>query len=104
MYQGSISGAHSLFGAHYVSSSLEWSDSEYTASSTTSHVVGAEITSFPLRWVELWLFANVIVQEFDRRKRMGVFEEEEVEKKGKTEREFWEGRRSLCLDYKGTPS
>ena len=46
------------------------------------------------------------MQEFDWRKRMGVFEkeEEEVEKKGKTEREFWEGRRSLCLDYKGTPS
>ena len=35
---------------------------------------------------------------------MGVFKEEEVEKKGKTEREFWEGRRSLCLNYKGTPS
>ena len=35
---------------------------------------------------------------------MGVFEEEEVEKKGKTKREFWEGKRSLCLDYKGTPS
>ena len=35
---------------------------------------------------------------------MGVFEEEEVEKKEKTKREFWEGRRSLCLDYKGNPS
>ena len=35
---------------------------------------------------------------------MGVFEEEEVEKKGKTEREFWEERKSLCLDYKGTLS
>ena len=56
------------------------------ASSTTSRVAGgAEITCFPLQWVELWLFANVIVQEFDRRKRMGVFKEEEVEKKGKTE-------------------
>ena len=33
-----------------------------------------------------------------------MFEEEEVEKKGKTETEFWEGRRNLCLDYKGTPS
>ena len=54
-------------------------------------------------WEELWLFVGVIVQEFDRRKQIGVFKEEEVEKKGKTEREFWKGRRSLCLDYKGTP-
>ena len=35
---------------------------------------------------------------------MGVFKEEEVEKKGKTKREFWEGRRSLCLDYKEASS
>ena len=33
----------------------------------------------------------------------GVFEEEETEKKGKTEREFWKEGRSLCLDYRGTP-
>ena len=104
-YQGSISGVHLLSGSRYASSSLEWSDSEYMASSPTSCMAGgAEITSFPLRWEEPWLFASVIMHEFDWRKRMGVFEEEEVEKKGKTKREFWEGRRSLCLDYKGTPS
>ena len=65
---------------------------------------GAEITYFPLRWEEPWLFADVIMREFDWGKWIGVFEEEEVEKKGKTEREFSEGRRSLGLDYKGTPS
>ena len=75
------------------------------ASLPTSRVAGgAEITLFPFRWEEPWLFAGVIVQEFDRRKWMGVFEEEEVGEKRKTEREFWEGRRSLGLDYKGTPS
>ena len=104
-YQGLISGVHSLSGSRCASSSSEWSDSEYTAFSPSSCVAKrAEITSFPLRWEELWLFAGVIVHELDRRKRMGVFKEEEVEKKGKTKREFWEGRRSLCLDYKGTPS
>ena len=90
-YQGSISEAHSLSGACSASSLLEWSDSEYTASSPTSCAArGSKITSFPLRWEELWLFAGVIVQGFDQRKRMGVFEEEEeeAEKKGKTEREF----------------
>ena len=104
-YQGSISGAHSLSEARCASSSLEWSDSEYTAFSPTSRAAGgSEITSFPLRWEELWLFAGVMVQEFDRRKRMGMFEEEEVVKKRKTEREFWKGRRSLCLNYEGIPS
>ena len=102
-YQGSINGAYSLSRARCASSSSEWSNSEYTASSPTSRVAGgSEITSFPLRWEELWLFASVIIQEFDRRKQIGVFEEEEVEKKGKTERDFWKGRRCLCLDYKGT--
>ena len=104
-YQGLISGAHSLSGVYCASSSLDWSDSEYTASSPTSRVVGgSKIAFFPLRWEELWLFTGVMVQEFDRRKRMGMFKEEEVVKKGEMEREFWEGRRSLCLDYKGIPS
>ena len=68
-------------------------------------VGGAEITSFPLRWEELWLFTGVIVQEFDRRKRMGVFEEEEeeVEKKGEKKESFGKEEGVCVWITKGFP-
>ena len=79
-----MSGTHLLSGSRSVSSSLEWSDSEYTASSSTPPAVGgSKITSFLLRWEELWLFAEVIVQEFDRRRCMGCLRKRKQRRKGK---------------------
>ena len=83
-YRGSISGAHLLFGSRFVSSSSEWSDSEYTASSSTPRAAGgSEITYFPLQWEALWLFANVIVLEFNRRRCMGCLRKRKWRRKGK---------------------
>ena len=58
-----------------------------------SFTVGGALALRQRHCEEIWL-----------KKMNEVFEEEETKKKGKTEREFWKEGRSLCLDYRETPS